>query len=967
MQKLLPALLLLVALCATALYLIFQTPDSTADSVDSGYVPAEAEAAAADLLTGEDPLEAASLESATGLSRAELEDSPEAGLGARSMEETAWVQAKLIEPSGRAVSGSVLRAEEDRPFRGGKLLGEGVSGPEGQVRFQVPAGQPVSLHSRGDLWTSQSFQLAALRPGEELDLGALILTPADILRGQVLDPKGQPVADARVRLRESGSSLLASSSVNMATTTDAEGRFQLSGIPAGVYRLSGSAAGYSATAQDPVVVSGSGTTLDMDLQLGSGFAVSGVVLDADDRPVEGVVVSAQRSLWESDFELMEFADFEDGPGVPSVNPQHGVHTDARGEFTLTGLEEEIDTLMVRGRGYATQRFAVPEEGQEAVVHLARSLSIAGIVLGTDGEPVAEAEISLQQRNFFEADFVDPWQPSARTTSKADGTFVIPDLSPGDYRLTALEEYGQVLDRPLALDQDLTDLKVQMEPAKHLIVQVADAAGQAVAGAEIHVQEAGRDSPFGEVEINVGHGTEENGERSRASVSNFGGGFRATTDGSGRALLFGVPAGAFEAHIKAKGFADLSHAFERLEDAQEEAVQLTPATELVVSVLSPDQVALAGVDIYLKSLDEKGDVDSQVSDATGRAVWPRLLPGRYEVGYREASAQRTGMVVMGFGGPKKKKLFPVHEVTLEGGGALAVVVEVRDLALTEVLVTRNGSPAGGVSAWLEKPSRGPGPGGMDLDRPAGTNTDAFGRAQLPAKEPGKYTLVVRAGRSAPQVRTEVELVHGAQEFQVEIPGAEIVGNLFGGDGPMVGASLTLSRDTGDEEGPQRRGIAIMMVDNGEGPAVELASGNPNDATAVSDGEGEYHFQNVPAGTWKVNCRARGYERWSSEPFTVGEGGTVDLGTHRLMKGASLEGTDLGFEPSASTGGMMSMNSLVQLRGEDNDIVDVALIGPEGGYRFGDLKAGNYTVQRGSYTSENIEIRAGEGKTHDLPKE
>ncbi|MHC4380154.1 MAG: carboxypeptidase regulatory-like domain-containing protein, partial [Planctomycetota bacterium] len=580
MQRLLPALLLLVALCAAAFYLVFQTWESPADPLDSGFVPAEVEAVAADNLAAEEVLEAASLESDAELSRAELAEAESARLDTRDEQETAWVNAQLVEPSGRAVVGGVLRAEEERPFRSGKFLGEGTSGAQGKVRVEVPSGQPVSLYSSGDLWTSQSFQLAALRPGEELDLGALILAPADILQGQVLDPSGNPVTDAKVRLRESGSSLMASSSVNLGATTDAEGRFHIGGVPTGVYRLSGSADGYSSGIQDPVVIAGKGSTLDMDLHLGTGFEVRGVVLDADDRPVAGVFVSPQRSLWESDFELMEFADLEDGE-VPSAAAPRGVRTDARGKFNLTGLEEEIDTLMVRGSGYATQRFAVPEEGQDAVVHLVSSLSISGIVIGTDGEPVAGAELSLKQRNFFEADFVDPWQPSARTTSKADGTFVIPDLGPGDYRLTALEEYGQVLDRPLALEQDLTDLKVQMEPARHLIVQVSDPEGNPVVGAKVEVHEAGRGGAWGEFEVNINHGSDEDGERSGARVSSLGGGFRATTDGSGRALLFGVPAGPFEADVKAKGFADFTHAFERLEDAQEERVLLTPATELVV--------------------------------------------------------------------------------------------------------------------------------------------------------------------------------------------------------------------------------------------------------------------------------------------------------------------------------------------------------------------------------------------------
>jgi len=197
---------------------------------------------------------------------------------------------------------------------------------------------------------------------------------------------------------------------------------------------------------------------------------------------------------------------------------------------------------------------------------------------------------------------------------------------------------------------------------------------------------------------------------------------------------------------------------------------------------------------------------------------------------------------------------------------------------------------------------------------------------------------------------------------------VEGNLFADSRPVVGAKLTLERDSEDASGgPRRQSVVIMMVVNGDGPAMQMASGNPNDASAVSDGQGDFRFTDVPPGTWVVKSRTRGYERWTSTPFKVGVGHDVDLGTHRLHKGASLSGVDATYDPESSGRSMFGPDALIMLRDEVGGMVDIAMTTADGRYNFKDLAPGTYTLTHGSYTSEALVITAGEQRNHDLPKE
>jgi hypothetical protein len=520
--------------------------------------------------------------------------------------------------------------------------------------------------------------------------------------------------------------------------------------------------------------------------------------------------------------------------------------------------------------------------------------------------------------------------------------------------------------PLQVLENISGMNIEMVSAEHLLVAVSSASGEALAGAKVKITRGGGGGTLDSVEITMGS--------DQGMSETFIGGdeaIRGETDQHGVAILPGVLQGKRRVSVTSPGFADVVLDFVRNEGDQEVALVMQPAATLRAVVKTVTGRPLSAVEVYLQPQFGNGKEVHQKSGMAGRVVWDNLRPGVYELGYREAQAEMMGMIM--FGGdsdePSDDGNHKVSVVELVGRSTLNMELVVDDMALPKVQVNRNGSPAGGVQVWLE--SANPSGmmammGGMGNERPVITGAD--GVALLTPKEPGAYTLVARVGKHAPQVRKEVEIHSGEQALRIEVLGAEVTGALMGSSKPVAGASLTLVpyQEPGAEGAPRQRvAMSFVVMDGGGGTAMQMDSGNPNDATAVSDGDGVFHFTDVPAGTWVVKSKASGYESWESQPFSVREGGDVNLGTQQLMMGASISGRN-GAAASNASSGMIDMNSLLRLQDEEGRPLEMAMLNPDGTYSFKDLPAGKYRVICGDFESDLLDLAAGQQMTFNIPK-
>lgn len=148
----------------------------------------------------------------------------------------ALVRGRLVDGEGRPVRWMAVQLEESRGSRLPTWMTwtRAISARDGTFTFRVPElGDPVRVLIEGPAGTAVSGEVE-LRWGKTSTVGDLVMTPAAAIAGTVRDAQQQPVAGARVWLRDwdMGTGQQKSGSV-VETITDRQGRYRFVGVPPG--------------------------------------------------------------------------------------------------------------------------------------------------------------------------------------------------------------------------------------------------------------------------------------------------------------------------------------------------------------------------------------------------------------------------------------------------------------------------------------------------------------------------------------------------------------------------------------------------------------------------------------------------------------------------------------------------------------------------------------------------------------
>ena len=145
-----------------------------------------------------------------------------------------------------------------------------------------------------------------------------------VLRGRVLDAQsGQPLKNATVTVFSPRFGQEPPS-----TTTDGEGRWEISGLPSGEYHVSASKGGFSEVRADfprSIGLTDSRPERSVDVRLVRGAVLSGRITDGDGEPVVGAQVMTLREILTQQGKQWAVAG-------------GGLNTDDRGAFRIWGLE-----------------------------------------------------------------------------------------------------------------------------------------------------------------------------------------------------------------------------------------------------------------------------------------------------------------------------------------------------------------------------------------------------------------------------------------------------------------------------------------------------------------------------------------------------------------------------------------------------------------------------------------------------
>ncbi|MBI5528875.1 MAG: carboxypeptidase regulatory-like domain-containing protein [Deltaproteobacteria bacterium] len=342
-----------------------------------------------------------------------------------------------------------VQDEFGKPIEGARVDIAGREGPDGrtdeQGQYRVMLAQPLmnSLTVKADGFQDYGWHPV---PGPEKPPSEkrVVLRRAVDLKGIVVDSDGKPVSNASVGAsyldRRDGEDRLfereGPGGYGSAKSAE-DGTFSLEHLGPGRYSLSVTHERH-ATARSEARAPSTGVRVVM----GSGIALKGRVLNADGTAAAGVQVATV-----PDIELLA-RPRKDIRADDSPTENRQGRTDSNGAFTLEGLSRGSYVVMAidgemgsRDPEQMAHKQIELTEGTvpEIELRFPPALAISGKVVDSQGKPVASARIMAQISKVMDmrsmTKMMEHLPRSAE--SKADGSFVIKGLTPGEYDLNAV--------------------------------------------------------------------------------------------------------------------------------------------------------------------------------------------------------------------------------------------------------------------------------------------------------------------------------------------------------------------------------------------------------------------------------------------------------------------------------------------------------------------------------------------------
>jgi uncharacterized GH25 family protein len=592
------------------------------------------------------------------------------------------------------------------------------------------------------------YELSATRPGYSMMNVRLSVTPGQSaqktlygaqlgrIAGTVVDDDRRGVAGARLEPRATGDPRMMPMGPRMRlgaertgrAVTAPDGHFLVRVEPDSDVQLEATRKGQPPARSTTMRVAAGERKSGVVITMPRGVAVTGRVMDRNNKPIAGVVVAATepRNAGPGGGVRRMIANAIRGGGEDDL-----VRTAADGTFALRVKEGTYD-LGFKASGFAAKTVrAVPVDAQAKPVEvtLEPGVEIRGRIT-RGGAPVEGVNIIP-----IMADSMTPAETGP------DGTFRLTDLTPGEMML-AYSKPDQLIQGMRAVTAPASDINIELP------------AGGRITG---HVVDKATHQPVKTFEAGV-------------SPSRSGGGMvmmmppmmRSFTSDDGTFVLENVPVGASTVSVTAPGYVEARVPNVIVEnDKAGDAIEVTMETGVHVTgkVTGPDGAAVGGAVVRLEAGGGNrmrgipGMSPYTVTDPNGEYVLENV-----ENGEKSFSFSRSGLISAS------------KTVTLSGSSARVDAQLTSGTRVTGVVVTEGGAPV--ADAMVRASSAAEAGFGQ------GSRTDSNGSFSFESLAPGHYSFEANKSGYADAIAHDVDITTSGLVRLIMKNGGVISGHLSG---------------------------------------------------------------------------------------------------------------------------------------------------------------------------------------------